>query len=256
MMSPARAAASARRQLKAMSRPSGSFDAGRYFRSVDGLGFLNVGTDAVRQLARGLVRDHRDRWGVTEGLAFANALIADRYLEVKGVALEVLACYRREFTPRLLPVWKRWLANNHSANWATTDGICGLLIGPLLVAHPRLVRQMPAWSRDPNMWVRRASAVSLIPSVRRGRALDTAYEVARRLHSNQEDLLQKAVGWMLREAGKADEERLERYLRANGPSIPRTTVRYAIERFPPKKRRELLRVTRRADLQVRVRRRT
>jgi 3-methyladenine DNA glycosylase AlkD len=244
MMSPVRAAASARRQLKALSRPSGSFDASRYFRAVDGLGFLNVGTDAVRRLARGLVRDHRDRWGVTEGLAFANALITDRNLEVKGIGIEVLACYRREFTPALLPTWKRWLAKNHSANWATTDGICGLLIGPLLVAHPRLGKAMPSWSRDPNMWVRRASAVSLIPLVRRGAALDTAYEVARRLHRDQEDLLQKAVGWMLREAGKADAGRLERYLRANGPSIPRTTIRYAIERFPPKKRRELLAATR------------
>lgn len=243
-MSPARAAARMRRQLKDLSRPSGSFDASRYFRSVDGLGFLNVGTDVVRKLARTLVRDHRDEWGVSEGLVFANALIADRYLEVKGVGIEVLACYRREFAPPLLPVWKRWLANNHSANWATTDAICGLLIGPLLVAQPRLVREMRSWSRDPNMWVRRASAVSLIPSVRRGVALDTAYEVARRLHRDREDLLQKAVGWMLREAGKADAGRLEHYLRANGPSIPRTTVRYAIERFSPAKRRELLAVTR------------
>jgi len=243
-MSPARAAARMRQQLKARSRPSGSFDASRYFRSIDGLGFLNVGTDVVRKLARALVRDHRDRWGVSEGLAFADALIADRHLEVKGVGIEVLACYRREFTPALLPVWKRWLSNNYSANWATTDGICGSLIGPLLVAHPRLVREMPSWSRDPNMWVRRASAVSLIPSVRRGAALDTGYEVARRLHGDREDLLQKAVGWLLREAGKADAGRLEQYLRANGPSIPRTTVRYAIERFAPAKRRELLAVTR------------
>jgi 3-methyladenine DNA glycosylase AlkD len=244
LTSPARAAAQMRRRLKALSRPSRSFDASRYFRNVNGLGFLNVGTDTVRKLARDLVRDHRDRWGVSEGVVFANALIADRYLEVKSIGIEVLACYRREFTPVLLRLWKRWLANNHSANWATTDSICGLLIGPLLVAHPRLVKEMPSWSRHRNMWVRRASAVSLIPSVRRGVALDTAYEIAQRLHRDQEDLLQKAVGWMLREAGKADAGRLEHYLRANGSFIPRTTVRYAIERFSPAKRRELLAVTR------------
>ena len=197
-------------------------------------------------MARGLVRDNGDSWSVKDGLAFANALISDRYLEVKGVGIEVLARYRREFTPDLLPVWKRWLAKNYSANWATTDAICGLLIGPLLVEHPRLVKLMPTWSRDTNMWVRRASAVALIPTVRRGLALDVAYEVARRLHADREDLLQKAVGWMLREAGKVDDVRLERYLRANGPSIPRTTVRYAIERFPPARRAELLEVTRNA----------
>ena len=94
------------------------------------------------------------------------------------------------------------------------------------------------------MWVRRASAVGLIPAVRRGIALDAAYQVASQLHGDREDLIQKAVGWMLREAGKADDRRLERYLRANGPSIPRTTVRYAIERYPPPTRRALLEATR------------
>jgi 3-methyladenine DNA glycosylase AlkD len=96
------------------------------------------------------------------------------------------------------------------------------------------------------MWVRRAAAVSLIPSVRRGLALDLAYGVARTLHPDPEDLIQKAVGWMLREAGKADARRLERYLRANGPRIPRTTLRYAIERFPPAKRHALLKITKSA----------
>ena len=56
----------------------------------------------------------------------------------------MVARYRREFTPRLLPAWKRWLARNHSANWATTDAICGLLIGPLLAAHPELAPQVRA----------------------------------------------------------------------------------------------------------------
>jgi 3-methyladenine DNA glycosylase AlkD len=243
MISPSRAAATARRELAALSRPSGSFDASRYFRSVDGFGFLNVGTQTVRQMARRLVRDNQPGWTVHDGLAFANALISDRYLEVKGLGIEVLARYRRDFTPKLLPVWKRWLSNNYSTNWATTDAICGLLIGPLLVEHRRLVTKMIAWSRDSNMWVRRASAVSLIPAVRRGVGLETAYEVARRLHADREDLLHKAVGWMLREAGKIDPARLERYLRTNGPRMPRTTVRYAIERFPPAKRRQLLAVT-------------
>jgi 3-methyladenine DNA glycosylase AlkD len=105
---------------------------------------------------------------------------------------------------------------------------------------------MRGWARHRNMWVRRASAVSLIPSVRRGLALDLAYGVARTLRPDPEDLIQKAVGWMLREAGKADARRLDRYLRANGPRIPRITVRYAIERFPPAKRRALLNTTKSA----------
>jgi 3-methyladenine DNA glycosylase AlkD len=237
------AAAEARHALERLARPSGEFDASRYFRGDARLGFYNAGTQAVRNLAKATSRAHRDDWTIGDAVGFADTLIKDRYLEVKAVGIEVLALYRREFPPSLLPVWKRWLARNDSSNWATTDAICGYLIGPLIVVHPSLAPRVGAWARHRNMWVRRAAAVSLIPSVRKGGALDMAYDVARALASDREDLIHKAVGWLLREAGKTDARRLERYLRENGPAIPRTTVRYAIERMPEARRRTLLRVT-------------
>ena len=79
---------------------------------------------------------------------------------------------------------------------------------------------MRPWAGHRSLWVRRAAAVSLIPSVRRGLALDLAYDVAARLHPDGEDLIQKAVGWMLREAGKADVARLDAYLLARGIGHP------------------------------------
>ena len=244
MPSPRQAAAAAKSELARLARPSGNFDASRYFRGADDLRFHNVGTTAMRALARSIHAVNRERWSLSDATAFANALIADPHLEVKSVGVEVVARYHRDFTPADLLVYKRWLSDNHSANWATTDAICGALIGPLLVRYPKLAPRMKSWARDRNLWVRRAAAVGLIAPVRRGLALDLAYDVARTLHDDEEDLIQKAVGWMLREAGKADQPRLERYLRANGPSIPRTTLRYAIERFPEQKRRALLAATR------------
>jgi len=241
--SPTRAAADARRALKAMARPAGAFDARRYFRGSADLRFYNVGTEAVRALAKSIYRAHRDDWSLADAVRFATVLIVDPHLEVKTTGIELLARYRSACTPRLLPVWKRWLANNHASNWATTDAICAYLIGPLIVAHPSLVPIVGGWTRHRNMWVRRAAAVSLIAIVRKGAGLDAAYAVARRLHPDREDLIQKAVGWLLREAGKTDPARLEAYLRQHGPSIPRTTVRYAIERMPAAKRREVLSAT-------------
>jgi 3-methyladenine DNA glycosylase AlkD len=226
-----------------MARPVGEFDASRYFRGTKDLGFYNVGTSRLRALAAEIYRQHKDTWSVDDALAFADALVADRYLEVKAVGIELLARYRRAFAPRHLSTWKRWLADDHSDNWATTDSICGSLIGPLLLAEPALVARVAGWCRHRNLWVRRASAVGLIASARKGLALDEAYRVALALHRDPEDLIQKAAGWMLREAGKADTPRLERYLRKHGPLIPRTTLRYAIERFSPSKRRELLQAT-------------
>lgn len=244
MSGPAAAARDAKRALAGLARPAGTFDAARYFRDSAGLGFYNVGTARVRAMARAITDSHRD-WTVRDAFTFADSLIVDKHLEVKGIGIEVLARFRRQFTPALLPAWKRWLAKNHSANWATTDAICGLLIGPLVAAHPELAAGVARWAGNRNMWVRRAAIVGLIPIVRRGAALDILYKAARTLHDDDEDLIQKAVGWALREAGKTDMDRLERYLRSNGPRIPRTTLRYAIERFPPRQRRELLAATRR-----------
>jgi 3-methyladenine DNA glycosylase AlkD len=231
------------RTLARMGRPAGDFDSSRYFRGPIDFGFYNVGTAAVRALARSIHAEHKTEWFIDDAMAFADALIVDRHLEAKSLGIEVVARYRREFTPRLLSAWKRWLAGNHSANWATTDAICGLLIGPLLLQRPQLRARLRAWSGDRNLWVRRASIVGLIPCARRGESLDLLYGIARRLHGDAEDLIQKAVGWSLREAGKTDMPRLERYLRANGAVIPRTTLRYAIERFPEVRRKSILRDT-------------
>jgi 3-methyladenine DNA glycosylase AlkD len=236
----AAAAAAARRALKKMSRPARDFDASRYFRGDHNLGFYNTGSGHVRVLARAIHAAQRERWTVGDAIAFADALMPDRYLEVKAIGLEVLARYRREFPARLLAICKRWLASDYSANWATTDEMCGVVIGPLLLKHPRLVPQLRAWARHKNMWVRRASIVGLLKPMKTGDTIDQVYATAKQLHADPNDLIHKAVGWALREAGKIDEARLERYLRKHVREIPRTTFRYAIERFSDAKRRKLL----------------
>jgi hypothetical protein len=71
----------------------------------------------------------------------------------RGISAEIIGC---QFTPKVLTAAKRWLTGNQSENRATIDAICGAGIGPLLVAHAALRDKMAAWSRDRNMWVRRA----------------------------------------------------------------------------------------------------
>jgi 3-methyladenine DNA glycosylase AlkD len=243
-LSPAAAARDIERRIAALARPSGAFDARRYFRGDANLRFHNIGAPAIRRLAREAHAVRREQWSVDDAARCADRLMKSHFLEVKAAGVELLGRYRRHFEPRMLKTWQRWLADGHAANWATTDAICGLLIGPLVVEYPRLAATLRGWTRHRSLWVRRAAAVGLIALVRRGGALGTAYAVARDLQGDGEDLIHKAVGWMLREAGKADLPRLERYLLANGRRIPRTTVRYAIERFPPSRRRALLEQTR------------
>ena len=232
--------------LEAHARPIEGLDPDRYFRTSTKTTFLNTGTPFMRALGKALAREHRADWSLADVVGLVDVLVRDTRFDVKSVGIELLACFQRQFTPALLPTVKRWLAGDHCANWATTDALCGYVIGPLLLTHPELVSVVASWCTHRNMWVRRASAVALIkPAVTAGgHALDAAYEVATSLRRDGHDLIHKAVGWLLREAGKADSTRLEQYLREGGDAIPRTTLRYAIERFSPEQRRELLEATR------------
>jgi hypothetical protein len=84
----------------------------------------------------------------------------------------------------------------------------------------------------------------LLRLARTGQALADAYATALVLGAREHHLLQKAAGWLLREAGTTDLRRLERFLRRHGSVLARTTVSYAIERFPPHTRKQLLVATR------------
>jgi len=118
------------------------------------------------------------------------------------------------------------------------------VLSPLLERCPEVEKTLHVWSKDRSLWVRRAAVVTLVPFVRKGRLLDTAYGLAAGHFSDPEDLMHKATGWLLREAGKTDPQRLKQFLLRHGPAIPRTTLRYAIERFSPADRKRLLQDTR------------
>ena len=87
---------------------------------------------------------------------------------------------------------------------------------------------------------------AFVKIARTGEHLDVAYALAELLLDNKEDLMHKAVGWLLRDAGKTDAVRLESFLLGHGPQIPRTTLRYTIEKFPEQRRQEILKRTKRA----------
>lgn len=93
--------------------------------------------------------------------------------------------------------------------------------------------------KSKNMWEQRIAMVATYAWIKKGE-LDVAYTIADMLLSHTHDLMHKAVGWMLREAGKKDEARLKKYVEENYKRMSRTTLRYAIERFGEEVRKGLL----------------
>lgn len=115
-------------------------------------------------------------------------------------------------------------------NWDLVDASCRDVVGAYLMERPRDRLYKLAHSKD--LWERRIAMVSTWQFIRAGQ-LDDTFQIATMLLHDQHDLIQKATGWMLREAGKKDEAALEAFLEEHAAVMPRTTLRYAIERLDP-----------------------
>ena len=218
-----------------------------YFKRDEAVTFFGVVLPDLRALAREVWQERRATWDVRAATRFCDGLVRRPEFEAKAVGVLVLARWHREFPRRLFHDVRRWLAGGHCASWAAVDLVAPSLITVLVQRYPEVADDVSRWTGARSLWVRRAAVVTFVPLARRGQHLDTAYAVAEALFPDPHDLIHKAVGWMLREAGKADPRRLERFLLRHGPRIPRTTLRYAIERYSPARRQRLLRATRRSS---------
>jgi len=244
MISPRALAARCRAMLRAAGDPDVAAQARTYFKQDEEVRFFGVDTKGVRGAERSLRREVRGLWGIAEAQEFSEILVRSRTMEEKNVGLLLLSRYRRSFPADLPRRTRAWIDSGCISNWAATDALCGWILGPFLMDHAERIPEVARWARSRLLWRRRAGAVSLIPLARRGIALGAAYDVADVLLADREDLIHKATGWLLREAGKTDPARLEAYLAKRGPAIPRTALRYAIERFPERRRQRLLERTR------------
>jgi 3-methyladenine DNA glycosylase AlkD len=215
-----------------------------YFKKWEPVHLFGVRTPVVRRWAGGLVRRVRGTWTIREALAFADRCTRDREMETKFVGWVLLGRWHRDFPAALPATARRWILAGHCRNWAHIDALSGEVLARWVERHPLRVGVITGWHTAPNPWLRRASVVPLVRAARNGRHLDEAYRTALALAGDAEDLMHKACGWLLREAGKTDMARLEAFLRRHGPVLPRTTVRYAIERFTPAHRARLLAETR------------
>ena len=131
-----------------------------------------------------------------------------------------------------------YLANlEYVNNWDLVDSSAPYILGAYLHDKKRAVLYKLATST--RLWDRRVAIIATFHFIKYGDLKDTL-QLATRLLRDSEDLMHKAVGWMLREVGKRDQNMLEKFLKAHNKNMPRTMLRYAIERFPEEKRQEYL----------------
>jgi 3-methyladenine DNA glycosylase AlkD len=157
----------------------------------------------------------------------------------KSIAFDWTARCRNDFGKNDFARFERWL-KKYVNGWGSCDNICCNIIGILLHKYPELIARTVKWRKSKSRWLKRASAVSLIYSLQKGTQLKIAFEIADTLLLDDDDMVQKGYGWMLKVAANSYPEDVFKYVMKHRNIMPRTALRYAIEKYPKKKREEAM----------------
>ena len=137
----------------------------------------------------------------------------------------------KKFEPSDFEVFERWV-QNYVDNWASCDTLCNHTVGEFIEMYPQFLSKLKEWATSENRWMRRAAAVTLIIPARKGLFLNDIFEIAELLLADKDDLVQKGYGWMLKAASQAYQTEVVDFVIKYKTTMPRTALRYAIEKMP------------------------
>lgn len=161
------------------------------------------------------------------------------YLEESFFACDWSYNVHKQFLPDDFKVFERWV-DKYVTNWATCDTLCNHTVGTFIEMYPQYISGLKMWALSSNRWMKRASAVSLIVPARKGMFLTDIFEIADILHSDSDDMVQKGYGWMLKVASQAHQMEVFDYIMNKKTTMPRTSLRYAIEKMPVELRKKAM----------------
>jgi len=194
--------------------------------------FLGVSVPNTRRVAKGVI----DRFSLDD----VKMLLGSRYHEERLAAVLILVeKYKVADDKNKKIIYDFYLANGKGVNsWDLVDLSAPNIVGNYLL-HRRDREVLYRLARSKNLWEKRIAIVATFAFIRDGQFKDTL-KISKMLLGDSHDLIHKAVGWMLREVGKRDGKVLKKFFRNNYSDLPRTTLRYAIERFEEDLRKKFL----------------
>ena len=153
------------------------------------------------------------------------------FIEESFIACNWSYYIHEKYEPEDFQLFEKWITN-YVNNWATCDTLCNHTIGECIEMFPEYIVRLKDWATSHNRWLRRASSVTLIIPARKGKFLNEILEIADILLLDKDDLVQKGYGWMLKAASEANQQEIVDYVIKNKSIMPRTALRYAIEKMP------------------------
>ncbi len=153
------------------------------------------------------------------------------YTEEAFIVSFWLPNYIEYLEPSDLATFKMWI-ERYINNWAKCDGFCNHTIGDLIQKYPESISELKSWAKSKNRWLKRASAASLIVPAKKGGFIQEAFEISDLLLDDEDDMVQKGYGWLLKEESRKHQKEVFDYVVKNRKVMPRTALRYAIELMP------------------------
>jgi 3-methyladenine DNA glycosylase AlkD len=189
---------------------------------------------AVRRCRREILREH-DFAFLTE---VANELFSGSVLEEKIAAVFLLEALDSRCGDREFEMFESWL--DRISSWADHDGLVHSLIAPMVAAKAARTKSVFRWAKSPDRWHRRAACVALIRGARAKRFFPEIVKLSDSLLGDKDDMVQKGLGWLLRETAKFDAKRTVPYLMKIRGRAPRLVLRTACETLPMAAKRRIL----------------
>lgn len=193
----------------------------------------------LRKLAVRFRRAIAREQGMPFVVQVADKLFSGRYLEEKAFAVLLLENQTKLLGDPEFKLFVSWL--DRVSSWADHDALAHYLLSPMVVAEPKRAQEVFRWAKSRNRWHRRAACVALIRGARGRDFFPEIVRLSNELLADEDDMVQKGLGWLLREMAKSDPKRTVPYLMKIRERAPRLVLRTACETLKPGEKLRVLR---------------
>jgi len=215
-------------KLKQNADPKTQASSQRFFKEAVKL--YGVKTATVAKIAKETFKEIKNE-SKEKIFALCEKLWQAGHLEETFIACNWSYQVWQQYEKKDFIIFENWV-KKYINNWASCDTFCNHTVGKFVEIFPEYISELKKWTKSKNRWVKRASAVSLIVPARNGKFLKEIFEIADSLLLDSDDMVQKGYGWMLKAASQAHQEKVFDYVIKNKAVMPRTALRYAIEKMP------------------------
>jgi 3-methyladenine DNA glycosylase AlkD len=217
-----------RAEFHRLANPRAAESAQRFFKDQP-VEHIGVTAPKIQCVARD-VYPRVKKMSVADRDRLCTALWASRQHEEGALVCYLYRRFAKQCGAREFALFTRWL-DRYVDNWAHTDGLSLWLLGASIANDATLVDKLDSWTRSKNRWKRRAAAVALVYSAKRGEHARAVLRIAAPLIEDQDDMVQKGVGWLLKETYPKKPSEVVRFLVANRANTTRLVLRYAAEKM-------------------------